>query len=546
VPWDITAIILVVGLMLFYYTGVVASDDLGYLRVWENFPTPPAAGPLGCDWYFPCRFVHWIPLTLATAILPNHPWAMGAASLVGAIVLLLTIRSFARRHLGLGEIPTAGAVLAFGLMPTMVLSSSVALPDLTAAVLAWLGISVVAPALLEREARHAVLRCLAGGFLIAVGYNAKESTLALVAGLGLFVLLCRTRCAWAWWRSLLLVSGAGLWLGIETLVLWIVTGRPLAHLEAVRAAHRACHNPNVQMTITGLLSYWTDYVRWLADAGSDYGLTGPVTLVAAVAVVVWRRAAGYLLLCVLLPVSVYLSVGSVEWKQYVPIFHQSHYLVVVLPALALMVGMMLQHLQGTFARSTRWMVPAMIVICALSFTGPDRMANKWSNAKTFAAGYELISGCEALSEPSARLVAAGLTRNRFACLPRWLDCPQVELALPAPTTREEWVRRYGGAYVITTRFDRVGDGLAKHDRLTLMGPSMAALSTFERIARREPYRDRSSRTWAHITGQPAPTVPGLAVELWRVPKSLHEPPPPASGGVQSATTATRADVASPY
>jgi hypothetical protein len=288
------------------------------------------------------------------------------------------------------------------------------------------------------------------------------------------------------------------------------------------------------MSVAGLLSYWTDYVRWLADGGSEYGLTGPVTLVAVVAALAWRRSACNLLLCILLPTAIYLSVGSVEWKQYVPIFHQARYLLIVLPAMALLVGIALQQLQRAYPHSTRWMGLAMIGVCLLSLDGPNRVASGWSNAKSFTAGYELLSDRADLNDPSARLVAASLTRNRFSCLPRWLDCPPIEVALPAPTTREEWVSRYGGAYVITTRFDRVGDGLAKHDRLTLQGPSMAALSTFERVARREPACDRLSSLWARITGRTAPTDPELAVELWRVPKSLDEASSLGSGHMKPA------------
>lgn len=515
--WDTAAIGLIVGLMLFYYTGIIASDDLGYLLVWKKPPGTLPDGQLSPAWYYACRFVHWLPLKLLTALPPRHPWMMGAPSLLGSIGLLFIIRSIARRRLGLSEGATAVCLLTFGLMPTMVVSASVALPDLTATVLAWLGVSFAAPALLDEDRRRPVLECLAGGFLIALAYNAKETTLALIPGCILFVALCRTRRGWAWKRCAWLAAGAVLWIGIETAILWALTGHPLARMESVRIAHAVSHKPDVQFTPIGLLSYWTDYLRWLADPRSDFGVTGPLMLAGTLFVCVRRTLASSFLLLLVVPAAFYLSVGSTEWKHYAPVFHQSRYFLPVLPALALLAGLAFQDLRRTRLGSSRWANLAIAAVLLAALPGPNRLAGRWSHAQCFAAGYGLVSDFSPLHAPAARLVASGLTRNRFDALPRWLDCPKLEVALPAPVTPDEWVARYAGAYVLTTRFDRLGDGSAKHDHLTLYGASMDALSRFECTARREPDRDRLSSLQARILGRPAPSVPGLAVELWRVP-----------------------------
>lgn len=523
VRWDVAAMILVVGIMLFYYTGIIASDDLGYLQVGER-PLARATddGVLGGGWYYACRFVHWVPVKLVAALPPHHPWMLGIPSLIWTVVMLLTIRSLARRYLGLGELATAASLLVWGLTPTVVMSASVALPDVTAAALAWLGVYCVLPALLNESTRRPIGRCVAGGFLIALAYSAKETTLALVPGLILFVFFCQARSAWAWRRAGWLVAGAVLWIAIETAGLWLITGHPTARFEAIRVAREYCHQPEVEMTATGLARYWTDYVRWMIDPRSDFGVAGPVLLLA-VAIALFRRtkAAGALLWLVA-PTAVYLSVGSVELKHYTPVFHQSRYFLPVLPALALVAGIGFQRLQEGRCGRPAWMLPAAIGLFVLAcLPGPNRLAGRWSNAQCFTAGYDLVSDFAPLREPSARWAAAGLTRNRYSDLRRWLDCPPLELALPAPADEAEWVERYGGAYVITTRFDRLGDGLAKHDRLTLKGGPMEALSAFEHIARREPARDRLSSVWARLTGGQAPTIAGLAVDLWRVPTAAE-------------------------
>lgn len=540
----LAVILLLLALQLYYFSGIVASDDMGYVRVARAH----AAGgplPLETDRMFALyysRFVHWKPIQWAMQIAPRHSWVIVAPSIISSAVISLIILSLAGRMMRL-ERPWL-PVLFNGLVPLNVAIASTAFPDLIGAALVWLGIWLMAPLLLDEtriackpeatgtanrsrnwETARISLRCVTAGLLMGAGYTAKESMVFAVPCLLLFVALFRRQQIWARRRSLLLCLGAIGWLGIEAAVMQAWTGRALFHRYALEIwAH---DRPYMTVGVDGwtsLIGFWSSYLRWLIDWRSAYGPIGPVLLVClVVSLVHFKRSPGHtgsgdsgqssmsdferLMVCIVLPALAFFSLL---------LFDQPRYLVPLLPAMALLASSVIERL----ARGAAWRRIALglaaIPVAALCILGPNEMVGRWYYARHIAASHDLLENH--LPAGDVRLLASFSYSVRVDQLPEWIGCPPINaVSLPAPSTCSEWVDRYGGSYVLTMRFDRVGHRDARRTPQTLFGKASASLFSFERVARCEPPHNRLDTTLARLSGRPVPTQPDDAVELWRIP-----------------------------
>jgi len=335
------AILLALALFLIYFTGVISSDDASYLKLSRQVYTgqPCAHTPMGR--YFLSRFMHWGLLYPTVLLFPIGPFAMGIVPLAATFVTLLIIRGFARRYLD----PRMAwvCILAFGLIPVVVVSASVALSDPMAMVLAWAGMYFAAGAFLEDEHVHPQRSAFLGGLLISMSYNAKEPAAFLAVGVLGFVLLFRSRQKWIWPRVAFFISAGLCWLVFEALVFWWFLGDPLFHVHGIVENQRN-YGPYVELNAPALVMYWTDYFRWLANPWGDFSLTGPL-LLGGLIFACWKRdRVSLLLLCALVPGLAYLSLGSTEIFNYHPLPHQARYLLSFLPGLALLAGWMIWHL----------------------------------------------------------------------------------------------------------------------------------------------------------------------------------------------------------
>jgi len=381
--------LVLVGLLgllpLVFYTGIVASDDLAYLLGARHGVVPGALPPRNML----LRFMHWAPLGMVIRLLPNQPWAPGVWSLIAMTGTLLVIGALARR---LGVRRTWLPIALFGLVPMNVILASVPLAEPSAALLAWLGILLCAPALLDHDQPRAPTRCLAGGLLMAMSYSAKEPAAILIPSLLLFVLVNHGRSRWAWKRAALILVGPALWVGGETLLFWHFTGDPLYHAHTLAAAERGYGPPNLQGSFTRLAVYACDYVRWLADPRSDYGPPGPLLLGGLVLLVCRPRGpAARLLLCLVLPGLLYLSVGSSSLTRFDPLQHQSRHLLPILPGMALAAGLAVERFLGHRPSWNRGLVVATTGFTLVSLVAPNRLAGRWYYAGTFEAGRRLLA-----------------------------------------------------------------------------------------------------------------------------------------------------------
>ncbi len=576
---DAVAIGLMLLLQAVYFTGVVGSDDLGYASlIWHSRGGEPV--PWELSYYF-ARFVHWKLIHLAVVLVPGTPAAIALPSMVASLVTLLAVRHLAVRYVDarLGWL----AVLLYGLVPVSVLMASAALPDTVATALGWGGVCLAAGPILEPRGRGDRWRCLLAGLLIAVGYNAKETIAALIPCLGMFVglrwlidrLRGRLTAHGRYGRqrkaegvgtahaaesalatespvtgrqspakntcgnelphfssriahhaslapALALAAGGMIWLVAETVIFWLWTGDPGYHGKAIAWSQAQFTGPPIGPGLSGLIAYWSEYIRWLLEPAGDLGIMGPALLVGLIASLFDRRPAVRLLLCLVVPSFVYLSAGSTSIRNYDPVIHQPRYLLPILPGMALLATAQAVRLirwgrvspLGYVLRGTAGIAFALAALTSLA--APDRLAGRWYHAATFSAGVELFR--DHLPEGGkVRLVGSQLTANRFDQLHHWLDMPPVEPILPLPETAAEWSHRYAGAILVISRQDRVQPSKAKYIPLSLFGSDLTEIRGLELLARTAPPRSRLESLQAGLTGGRAEVDDDHAVELWRIP-----------------------------
>jgi hypothetical protein len=424
---------------------------------------------------------------------------MAIPSLIASIGTLFVIRTAAARFIDprTAHVP----VLLFGLTPIAVLNASVALPDPIATLLGWCGFLLCAGPLLRADAKCPWLCCFAGGVLVAIGYNAKESIAVIVPGCMLFAL-------------------ANLLSGRTTAGLWTLLRSGVCALGAVSWAHDVAGMP-CDPSLWGYAIYCSDYIRWLLDPTCELFPTGPVLLAGMIFALRNRTPFAMLVLCIVGPAFLYLSAGGSRWFPYHPLDHQTRYLLPFLPGMALLGGAMYAHLvAGGHSLALRTGLRIGLVAMTLAaLIIPDRWAGRWYQADTYAACLEVGQRYFPLPRTDSRVCASQLTANRFIEIDRWSALPPIEIIRDAPATPAEWRSRYGGAYLIITEIDRRQPHKAKHAAATLWGGPLAALPQPVQIGRCEPPHSRLASLWAGLCGQaPPPSSPLRAVELWLVPE----------------------------
>lgn len=521
-------VMVVAGLLLVqmvYFTGVISSDDMSYLapaidaRDGQVF-TPESIHAYDCHCF--ARFVYWKMVQGAVTLFPEHPWAMALPSILAAFASSLIVFSIAGRFFN--RQTALLAMTMYGVVPVVVCSASVAVPDLVAGAFAWSGVYLVAGAVFsgERCTRSVIYRCAFGGLVIAAGYNAKEIVALFIPAMMLAILAARFRSARARWAVLSLGIGAACWLIIEAVVLWSWTGDWLFHAHAVKISQRGYELPPIYPTVGGYLMYLTDYLRWLCDPRQDFGFVGPM-MVAGCVWACWKRTAftGLLLAVVVMPL-IYLTVGTTELADYRPIVHQQRYLVPLIPGMSILAAGMIMSLWRVRSRAARSLLMAMAVVMLLTtLILPNRHAGKWYHAATFNAAYQLFSqrNGSVLNEGGATLLAGHFTASRLDLLRHWIEIPDVQrLQPPFPANAEAWIEQYPGRIVCVSANDRTSPSKAKHGDLTLFGPAMDSLAGFPRVAVSAPPRDRLSRLGALILRQPVSIDPAFRVELIRIPE----------------------------
>ncbi|HUU84106.1 MAG TPA: glycosyltransferase family 39 protein [Phycisphaerae bacterium] len=512
-PWWVFALTIgaSLGIALFFYTGVVASDDTFYLDIARHWT--PGGDRTASDVAY-ARIAVWYPIRVATWVAGDSWRALMWPPFVSAGLALLAVALLGRRWFG--DRPAVFAVATLGLTPPFIIAATIAVSDVMATSAVAAALALGGPALVERDCKRPVLLAACAGLAIGLGYSAKETTALIVPAFGLFVLLRRPACAWAWTRLAAVAGGAALWLATEAVVLAVYTGDPFFHYLAISESQAIYGLPLTDPTFTELADHWTQYARWLMDPNHVYGWCGPVYL-AAVALAIWRGTdARRLLLCVILCLGVYLSVGSSDLRTYSPLWHQPRHLLLLVPAGALLVGWIVDGLLR--ARKTVARVAAVAAVCLVvaSLHTANRDAGRWYAAREFTAGRRLF---EHFDPPPwrDRVCASGHTAYRLALLFEEADAGWVFSIGDPPASAPEWMQRYPGWYVVVSGADRRPPPPGQRMSL-LTGESVAALTSFQRIASGAPPTSRAREVFSALGLVAAGYDESDRVEVFRVPQ----------------------------
>ncbi len=468
------------GLQLFYWTGPIASDDLVYLSVAQQPLGVTISGEYRQVGTVGMRFLVWGPLRLLSVVWPNH-WQilfvlpMVSASLTLGLVAVATNYCLGRRAALI-------AMASLGLVPMFVIVATVTLPDIVATPFALAGAMLIGQPLLDRTKGHRSVfrRCFVGGFILALGYNAKEPTLLVLPAITLYV-LWRQRHSGDSWRYILWAwCGAGVWLSVEAMWYAATVGDPLYHLHAISSGHRVYGSPLPDYRWTSIAWYLSDYLRYLIDPRREFGLMGPVFLLALAYGAFARTELTRMVLCIVFVVGGYLSAGTADLLQYVPIYHQPRYIVPLLPPMAMAVAYMIDREWSRGGLRRAAITAAACITIPMLLIAPDKVAGRWHHSSDFQTARSLLTQMEGKWAPGSRMVASSDTAMRLDLLMKQGEGRTFESIDESPVTEADWQSSYAGCYVWVVQADRVsrGDGYGTH----LGMASYAALQSFPRVA----------------------------------------------------------------
>ena len=503
------------GLQLFYWTGPIASDDLLYLSVAQQPLGVTVSGEYRQVGTVGMRFLLWGPLRLLSAFWPNHWQILLVLPMVSASLTLGLVA--AATHHCLGRRAALIAMASLGLVPLFVIIATVTLPDIVATPFVLAGAMLIGQPLIDRtEWRRSVFRrCFIGGFILALGYNAKEPTLLVLPAITLFVVWRRRQSGGAWRCLLWAWCGAGVWLAMEAVWYTATVGDPLYHLHAISAGHRAFHSPLPDYRWTSIAWYVTDYLRAMVDPRGEYGPMGPLFLLAVAYGAVARTELTRMVLCIVFVVGGYLSAGTADLLHYVPVYHQPRYLIPLLPLMAMVAAYMIQR-EWRAGRLRRLAIAAAAcVIIPMSLIAPDKVAGRWHHASDFHTARSVQAQMEGQWIPGARMVAASDTSMRLEFLLAQDGRSKLESIDEAPVTTGDWQSKYAGCYVWVVQADRVsrGDGYYTH----LGEASYGALQMFTRVAAARPPMSRLASCLSSV-GLREPSYRSYGeVELFLIP-----------------------------
>ncbi len=507
--------IVLVALQAFYWTGPVASDDVGYWRLAKD---PSLAAVTTGSAQTLARVMMWLPLRISIAVVGEHWRALLVWPLLASNLAVVLVGVAAWRWWG----PAAAivAMLTLGLVPLHVTSATVFLPDGIGAMFTAGALLLAGPALLGAQVAKPLLRAFLAGLVIGLGFSAKETVGLLYPSLALFVLIGRTRCRWAWARLAAIAAGGAVCVGADAGVMWTLTGDPLFHLRAMQTAAEAYGSPLTDTSWRELYWYLTEYVRWLAHPASAFGGWGLVYLAAAAWALVRPTAWRMLLLCCLLVPGLYLTVGTINVWNYTPIYHQPRYLLPLLPIGALLV---------TDAAVALWRCrrgPAVVILLAVvlgagSLVWPDRLAGQMYHAGTFGAARAILAEGDLDTDHDAPVYASPSTAFRLALLSDSGELPEIRVLKSRPRTPAQWQTLVPGGYVWVTAADR---SAADDDRAHCLGrSSYDALKAFECVARSGTPPSRLILLLAGSNARRSTSAGGDAVEVYYVSPAHREP-----------------------
>jgi hypothetical protein len=462
----------------FYRTESIASDDLIYLNVARHYAGgKPSDGSIQVY----ARLAAWMSLRFGE-------WATGDAlrafllmPMAATIASLWLVFRLAAGRWGRTSGITAAASLA--LCPLFLLYGSIWQPDIFAALLVLISLSIGLPCFVDSEAKRPLLRSFTAGALIVLGYSFKESAVLAGSGVLMFVALFRRREPWAWQRLASAIIGGFMVLLAEAAVLWNLTTDPLFHFRSIVDGAK---NYGTSPIGESVLWYLAEYPRWLLNPGGHFGWWGPIA--CALVILSIRKSTDdvRLLICILAVTLAYMTVGSINLLDYQPMFHQPRYLILLIPIAALVMGAKLGKWRA-FRNRPLLAAMAGLVVLGQTIVHLDHHAGRPYAAGTFIAGKKLIDRLPPGSTKPLPWCASGQTAFRLQLIWEQNDWPPITIIERPPSSRSEWLHLHHNAYVLVSDRDRRPDrpGVA-----ALSKQSLDALATWPIVMSAAPDRSR--------------------------------------------------------
>jgi 4-amino-4-deoxy-L-arabinose transferase-like glycosyltransferase len=369
------------ALRLVFFIGFVGSDDSVYLE---------AAADLAERGYWTgqdlasSRIGFVAVAAAALSLFGFREFGTIFVSLIAALVTHVLVYALGRLYFGHRAALLAVALLAF--YPLNIVLSTMLLPETVLSCL-------LAGALLVYEigqrahTRPRMLASLAAGLLLGLAYLVKEPAVLVLGAIG-------TTWAAIWLRSrrielawVAVVGGFALLLAGEALVRYLATGTPWGRFQI---SAQAVAQGQVLSSLEREQSVWYLYLRSMFV--SLYGVGLLFYLLVGATAWAWARQLRppLVLVCWLVVVLGYLSLGSVSLTSYVPLPKQPRYLEAVTVPAVLLAGGALASVaaSGTIGRGIAWAslaaYAAVGVLCAQVTSAlerwrfePVRAAYRW-------------------------------------------------------------------------------------------------------------------------------------------------------------------------
>lgn len=293
------AIALIIRLACF--TGLIASDDLGYAKYAEQI----AQGTYRLEaHHYAIRYGVIVPLAAIYEIFGVHEWTTLILPLISSSLAPALLALVAVRLSGLREAWIAGLLLAT--FPLEIRYGSVLVPEPLMETLVIVAVLLFVVA----EARNSSSLGLSAGFALGISYLTKEPAAFVALALCVFALGRRQ-----WRLALTVASGAALVVAAEFAWYWSQSGDLLFRLHAMSVHNRS----QMAMVANEHLSYrlWKAYPRMMLFPSTDFGLHSVMAVVVATLVSFGQRSSKVLLLLLwsIVPL-LHLNFGSSSLQHY--------------------------------------------------------------------------------------------------------------------------------------------------------------------------------------------------------------------------------------
>lgn len=391
--WFFGLFLLALSLRLACFTGIIASDDLGYSGYAQLIAEGRyflgshdlAAGSGLIFPHFAIRYGLILPVGLIYALFGVNEWStiafpLFASSLSAVLLALIGARLFSLR---VGLI----AGLLYATFPVELRYATVLVPEPVAEFYVLLAMLIH----VRTENRAPVALGALAGACLGIAYLTKEPALFIAPALFIDAALRRR-----WQQAFGFLAGIGAIIVCEHAYYLVTSGDLLFRLHAL-AVHNKLSDPNASKVIFDLgYRLFKLYPRMMLVPDTNFGLHSLATLILA-AVAFWRfrkdRRTYFLLAWASLP-WIFLNFGSTSFERYIVIPSAPRYIVFVYPPLFLLAAWLFADSVSRNIWAKRaglsFMVAILLVgvVCGLSTRGTGYRTYQVAGLRVIAAKIE--------------------------------------------------------------------------------------------------------------------------------------------------------------